>query len=101
MDVLSLCKQKKAFSGDEAHYCSFFFFSNRGKAFDMIWRAEILNYLHETLLRENLPMSVLNLLSKKKFWVRVGASHSEYTDQEEGLLHGSIVSITCFATTIN
>ena len=54
-------------------------------AYDTVWRPEILNYMHEMGLRGNLPAFSEGLLSFREFCVRVGASHSEYFVQEEGL----------------
>ena len=71
------------------------------KAYDTVWRPEILNYMHEMGLRGNLPAFAEGFLSFREFCVRVGASHSEYFVQEEGLPQGSVLSVTLFAIAIN
>ena len=52
-------------------------------------------------LRGNLPAFAEGFLSFREFCVRVGASHSEYFVQEEGLPQGSVLSVTLFVITIN
>ena len=54
--------------------------------------------MHEMGLRGNLPAFAEGFLSSREFCVRVGASHSEYFVQEEGLPQGSV---TLFAIAIN
>ena len=71
------------------------------KAYDTVWRAEILNYMHEMGLRGNLPAFAEDFLSSREFCVRVVASHSEYFVQEEGLLQGNVLSVTLLAIAIN
>ena len=71
------------------------------KAYDTVWRSEILNSLYRMGLRGNLPIFIENFLSSRKFCVRVGASHSDYVEQKEGLPQGSVLSVTCFAIAIN
>ena len=71
------------------------------KAYDTVWRPEILNSLYRMGLRGNLPIFIENFVSSRKFCVRVGASHSDYVEQEEGLPQGSVLSVTCFAVAIN
>ena len=46
------------------------------KAYDTVWRAEILNNMHEMGLRGNLPTFAESFLLVREFSVRVGASHS-------------------------
>ena len=71
------------------------------KAYDTVWRAGILNSLYDIGLRGNLPTFIENFLSSREFCVRVGASHSNYVEQNEGLPQGSVLSVTCFALAIN
>ena len=66
-----------------------------------MWRAETLNSMHQMGLRGNLPSFAKEFLADRKFCVRVGASHSEYLTQEEGLPQGSVLSVTLFAIAIN
>ena len=71
------------------------------KAYDTVWRDDILNSLHDMGLRGNLPKYIENFLNNRKFCVRVGAAHSGYSKLEEGLPQGSVLSVTCFAIAIN
>ena len=52
-------------------------------------------------LRGSLPAFAEDFMSDRKFCVRVGASHSDYLDQEEGLPQGSVLSVTLFAIAID
>ena len=71
------------------------------KVYDTVWRPKIFNSFNDIGLRGNLLIFVGSFLPKQKFCVRVGPSHSEYVDQEEGLLQGSVLSIICFTIAIN
>ena len=57
--------------------------------------------MHEMGLRGNLPAFAEGFLSFREFCVRVGASHSEYFVQEEGLPRGSVLSVTLFAIAVD
>ena len=81
------------------HTAAVFFYLE--KAYDTVWRSEILNSLYNMGLRGNLPRFIENFLSSREFCVRVGASHSNYVEQEEVLPQGSVLSVTCFAIAIN
>ena len=85
------CHIEKGFK-EKKHTVAVFF--DLEKAYDPIWRTEILNYMHEMGLRGNLPAFAEGFLSSREFCVRVGASHSEYFVQEEGLPQGSVLSVT-------
>ena len=100
MDSLSqlTCHIEKAFK-ERKHTTAVFF--DLEKTYDTVWRAEILNSFHDMGLRRNLPNFIKNFLTNRKFFVRVAASHSNYTKQEEGLPQGSVLSVTCFAVAIN
>ena len=69
------CHIEKGFKEKE-HTVAVFF--DLEKAYDSVWRPEILNYMHEMGLRGNLPAFAEGFLSFREFCVRVGASHSEY-----------------------
>ena len=71
------------------------------KAYDTVWRSEILNNIYAMGLRGNLPNFIQNFLTDRKFRVRVGASHSNSMNQVEGVPQGSVLSVTCFAIAIN
>ena len=60
-----------------------------------------MKYMHEMGLRGKLPTFIEGFLSSREFCVKVGASHSEYFVQEEGLPRGSVLSVTLFAIAIN
>ena len=92
------CHIDKGFKGKK-HIVSVFF--DLKKAYDTVWRAEILNYMHEMGLRGNLSAFAEGFLSSREFCVRVGTSHSEYFVQEEGLPQGSVLSVTLCAIAIN
>ena len=57
--------------------------------------------LHDMDLRGCLPLFIQNLLSERKFRVRVGTSLSDFYDQEMGVPQGSILSVTLFIVKIN
>ena len=84
---------------DKRHTTAVFF--DLEKAYDTVWRSEILNSLHDMGLRGNLPKYIENFLNNREFCVRNGAVHSEYMRLEEGLPQGSVLSVTCFAIAIN
>ena len=92
------CHIEKGFK-EKKHTIAVFF--DLEKAYDTVWRPEILNYMDEMGLRGNLPAFAEGFLSFREFCVRVGASHSEYFVQEEGLPQGSVLSVTLFAIAIN
>ena len=92
------CHIEKGFK-EKKHTVAVFF--DLEKAYDTIWRAEILNYMYEIGLGGNLPAFAEGFLSSREFCVRVGVSHSEYFVQEEGLPQGSVLSVNLFAIAIN
>ena len=87
------CHIEKWFK-EKKHTVAVFF--DLEKAYDTVWRPEILNYMHEMGLRGSLPAFAEGFLSFWEFCIRVGASHSEYFVQEEGLSQGSVLSVTLF-----
>lgn len=92
------CHIEKAFK-EKKHTIAVFF--DLEKAYDTVWRSEILNNMHSMGLRGNLPSFAESFLSVRNFCVRVGASSSDYTVQREGLPQGSVLSVTLFAIAIN
>ena len=92
------CHIEKGFRAKK-HTVAVFF--DLEKAYDTVWRSETLNSMHQMGLRGNLPSFAESFLSDRKFCVRVGASHSEYLAQNEGLPQGSVLSVTLFAIAIN
>ena len=71
------------------------------KAYDTVWRSEILISLHKMGLRGNLPCFIEKFLSNRRTSVRIASQHSDYVTQEEGVPQGSVLSVTCFAIAIN
>ena len=92
------CHIEKGFQ-EKKHTIAVFF--DLEKAYDTVWRSEILNSMHNMGLRGKLPAFAEGFLSDRRFCVRVGASHSEYLEQEEGLPQGSVLSVALFAIAIN
>jgi len=71
------------------------------KAYDTTWKFGILKDLHDAGLRGRLPLFIAGFLSDRKFQVRVGGSYSKPSEQETGVLQGSILSVTLFGLKIN
>ncbi|GBO43134.1 putative RNA-directed DNA polymerase from transposon X-element [Araneus ventricosus] len=71
------------------------------KAYDRTWRYGILQDLYDSNLRGNLPIFIENFLRLRKFRVRLASEMSDYFIQEEGVPHGSILSVTLFILKIN
>ena len=71
MDALTqlTCHIEKGFK-EKKHTVAVFF--DLEKAYDTVWRAESLNYMHEMGLRGNLPAFAEGFLSSREFCVRVG-----------------------------
>ena len=83
----------------QEHVVSIFF--DLEKAYDTTWKYGILSDLHQMGLRGRLPIFIDNFLSDRCFRVRVGTSLSDSFDQEQGVLQGSILSVTLFIIKIN
>ena len=71
------------------------------KAYVTTWKYRIMKDLHDMDLRGCFPLFIKNLLSGRKFRVRVGTSLSDFYDQEMGVPQGSILSVTLFIVKIN
>ncbi|XP_069156963.1 probable RNA-directed DNA polymerase from transposon BS isoform X1 [Procambarus clarkii] len=65
------------------------------KAYDATWRY-ILSQLHSFGLRGHLPLFLCSFLSRRSFWVRLGAALSASFQQYEGVPQGSVLSTTLF-----
>ena len=76
------CHIEKGFK-EKKHTVTVFF--DLEKAYDTVWRPEILNYMHEMDLRGNFPAFAEGFLSFREFCVR----------------GGSVLSVTVFAIAIN
>ena len=57
--------------------------------------------LYDLGLRGRLPMFIKNFIFERTFRVRVGSTFSDSQHQEEGILQGSILSVTLFSIKIN
>ena len=84
---------------DKEHVVSIFF--DLEKVYDTTWKYGIMKDLHDMDLRGRLPLLIQNLLSERKFQVRVGTSLSDLYDQEMGVPLGSILFGTLFIVKIN
>ena len=86
------CRIVKGFK-EKKHTVAVFF--DLEKAYNTVWRPEILNYMNGMDLRGNLPAFAEGFLLFHEFCVRVGASYSEY------FVQGSVLSVTLFAIAMN
>ncbi len=71
------------------------------KAYDTSWRHGILRTLHSVGMRGNLPLFILSFLQDRTFRVRVGTAFPRSFSQEEGVLQGSVLSVTLFGLAIH
>ena len=71
------------------------------KAYDTTWKYGIMRDLSDFGLKGRLPNFIDNFLSNRCFKVRVGTTLSDLQGQEEGVLQGSILSVTLFSIKIN
>ena len=71
------------------------------KAYDTTWKYGIMRDLSDFGLKGRLPHFIDNFLSNRNFKVRVGTILSDLQGQEEGVPHGSILSVTLFSIEIN
>ena len=71
------------------------------KAYDTTWTYGILKDLFDIGLKGNLPTFISNFLSDREFNVRVNSTYSDIQEQEMGVPHGSIRSVTLFSIKIN
>ena len=71
------------------------------KAYETTWRYGIMKDLHNIGLRGRLPNFIKAFLTDRKFQVRIGTTLSGIQQQEEGVPHGSILSVTLFNIKIN
>lgn len=71
------------------------------KAYDTAWRYGILRTIHQWGLRGNLPIFIKNFMQERYFRVRMGNELSDSQLQEEGIVQGSVLSVTLFLIAIN
>ena len=81
------------------HVVSIFF--DIEKAYETTWKYGIIKDLLDMNLRGRSPLLIQNILSERKFVVRIGASLSEFHDQEMGVPKGTILSVTLFIVKLN
>ena len=67
------------------------------EAYDQTWRYGILKDIYKLGLRGRLPTFIENSLADRAMQVRVGASLSDYYDQEQGVPQGGVLSATLFS----
>ena len=71
------------------------------KAYETTWKFSIMNDLHNMELNGRLPNFIKTFLSDRKFRFCIGSTLSNIQNQEEGVLQGSILSVTLFNIKIN
>lgn len=76
-------------------------FFDMEKAYDTVWRRNILEALYNKKLRGNLPTFISNFLSPRYFKVDVHGNSSDSFLQHEGVPQGSILSTSCFILAID
>ena len=72
------------------------FFFDLEKAYDTTWKYGILKDVHDIGLKGRLPLFLQNFLTDREFKVKVGSTLSALHKQEQGVPHGSILSVTLF-----
>ena len=76
-------------------------FFDLAKAYDTCWRYLIVEELHNSGMRGNLPNLIVDFLSDRKFHVRVCGKLSRQFSQDMGVPQGSVLSATLFLIAIN
>ena len=71
------------------------------KAYDTTWKYGITKDLENMRLKGKLPIFIKNFLNNRKFQVQIVTTLSELQEQEMGVPHGSILSVTLFNIKIN
>ncbi|XP_076392697.1 uncharacterized protein LOC143265297 [Megachile rotundata] len=71
------------------------------KAYDMVWRHQILNNLKEIAVTGNMWHFVKNFINNRTIQVRYNGTLSQKTEIENGVPQGSILSVTLFLLAIN
>ena len=71
------------------------------KAYDTSWKRGILRSIYEFGMRGNLPVFLQNFLKNRQIKVKIGQTHSELVDVDEGVPQGSVLSCTLFAIAID
>lgn len=76
-------------------------FFDLAKAYDTCWRYLIIEELHKSGMRGNLPNLIVDFLSDRKFHVKVCGKTSRQFSQDMGVPQGSVLSVTLFLVAIN
>ena len=76
-------------------------FFNLEKAYETMWQFGIVKDLHKIGLRGNLLNFIKSFILDRQFRVQIGSTFSNLYKQEEGILQGSILSVTLFNIKIN
>ena len=71
------------------------------KAYDMVWKYDVIKKLSFAGLRGNLLKFVRNFLTGRKIMTRIGGTYSDPVSISEGVPQGSVLSCTLFAVAIN
>jgi len=71
------------------------------KAYDMVWKKNVLSTLIKWNLSGNMLTFLHNFLHNRKIQVKTGNVVSEQLNIENGLLQGSSISVTLFLVAIN
>lgn len=71
------------------------------KAYDMTWRRHIIDNLIEFGIKGNMLRFIQNLISNRKASVNIGNTFSDYFDLENGIVQGSVISVSLFLVAIN
>jgi len=76
-------------------------FCDLEKAYDTTWKHGIVKDLYDAGLRGRRPVCIAGFLHDQQFRVRVGGMYSKSYEQETGVSHGSLLSVTLFCLKIN
>ena len=81
------------------HLAAIFF--DLKKTYDTTWKYGIVRDLRDLGLKGRLPHFISGFLSDRKFKVRIGSTHSDMKNQEDGVPQGSVLSVPLFSIKIN
>ena len=71
------------------------------KAYDTAWRYGIITALHQSGIRDNIPIIIQKFLSDRTFKTKICDTMSESYLLEQGVPQGSVLSCTLFSLAIN
>ena len=99
-DNLTMLKDEieRAFRKRE-HLVAVFF--DLEKAYDLTWRYNILDKMHQWGFRGRLPRYIVSFLSDRSFRVKMGSVISQRHTLENGIPQGSTLSVILFAIAVN